>query len=152
MSDNFRLDQRSIEKNYNLKFNNKQNETLFFEMFEVLLESRLTIIPRRYRNISRQRVSLKYYRNNRFLARRQPTEFDIQICMAALCAINWPGKTPQYRNEIENLKKLYFENQFARGLILNAFQQNLNPNFRNINNTEIQYFRSLSDLLNIQRL
>lgn len=150
MTDNYKLDQIRIENQYNLSFKSKQNEKLFFEIFEALLESRLTIVPRRYYHLSRQRGILKHNRGRMLLHRRQPTEFDIEICMAALCAINWPGKTPQYKNEIENLKQLYFENQFARGIILNAFKQNLNPNFRNINNIKIEYFKSLSDLLNIR--
>lgn len=148
MGDYEKYDFRYIEQTYNLKFTSRQNEVLFFEMFNTLLTSRIALSRRSF---FRPKIGRQVYRPTG-LARQKPTELDINICLAALCAISWPGKTAQYQREIEAVKRLYYENQIARNFILSALRSSLNPDFINLTSSKSSYFRSLGDLFSIRGL
>lgn len=137
----------SIEKSFNLKFNSQNQEKLFFEMFDALLESRISNIrmtPTRRRIIRPVLSSSK-----RFAVRkkREITQFDIEICLAALCMLNWPGKSSEYKQQIEEIKNLYYSNVLTRKLILNSLRNNVSNKFKNIKTKNEAYFLNLNDLL-----
>lgn len=149
MSVNLTVNQiNKIEEKFNLKFNSTIEEQLFFEMFNTLLESRVSTIISAQRGRRTPRVVRRgssYFIRARI--KREVTPFDIEICLAALCMLNWPGKSSEYKQQIEEIKYLYYNNIISRKLILNAFKNSVNNNFRNVQNRNQPFFFNLNDLL-----
>ena len=113
--------QKIIESKYDLKFESKTQERLFYEMFYALL-------------FSRRHVGRRYY-----------SDFDIYITFSALCMLPYPGKTRAYQNDIEQIKFLYYNVPVIRKIILNSLRKP-NLSFRKIQSSETEYFRDVEDL------
>jgi hypothetical protein len=130
---------------FNLKFNSNSEETYFFEMFNALLDARVSSVRTRtsLRRMFRQSASGK----SRLLLKREITLFDIEICLAALCMLNWPGKTSEYKQQIDEIKDLYYNNFLARKFILNSLRNNINVRFKNIQSRNQLYFFNINDLI-----
>lgn len=145
MNVNLKINQ--IEEKFNLKFNSHNQKKLFFEMFNELLESRVTIV----RITSKGRGTLRPVTSSpkRYIVRmkREVKPFDIEICLAALCMLNWPGKSAEYKQQIEEIKNLYYNNFVTRKLILNSLKNNVSTKFKNIQTKNAVYFLNLNDLI-----
>lgn len=138
-----------IEERFNLKFPDPLQEQLFFEMFNALLQSRITSNTR----ISRKKRRIKIFsRNLRIRVKREATLFDIEICLAALCVLNWPGKTSQYKKQIEEVKNSYYNNPISRKIILNSLSNSINIKFKNIQKRDNVYFENINDLIKDYRV
>ena len=139
----------NIEKRYELRFRSEEEERLFFEMFTALLESRVTPLVRRRPVRDRRSSNLRHYRKapiqNRS-SKRTPNEFDIHICLAALCMVNWPGKSLRYREEVDKMKKLYYSSPVARDYIKNSLKNGTSSKFRFIKSIRTPFFETLDDL------
>lgn len=136
-----------IEERFNLKFNSNSQEIYFFEMFNALLDARVSALRTTTSGRRMFRPMASASRKSRLLLKRETTLFDIEICLAALCMLNWPGKTSEYKQQIDEIKDLYYNNFLTRKLILNSLRNNINIRFKNIQSRNELYFFNINDLI-----
>lgn len=139
----------NIERKYEIGFRNEEEERLFFEMFTALLESRITPSVRRRPVRDRRSSNMRPYRkvpSHGRTTKKLPNEFDIHICLAALCMVNWPGKSLRYREEVDKMKKLYYSNPIARDFIKNSLKNGTSTKFRFIKSVRTPFFNTIDDL------